>query len=188
MSTETRRGMPLSMCSEADARIIPAMSNTAVYSGTFDPITLGHEDVIGRAAKMFDTLIVGVSVAHSKKTLFSLEERIELAQSALKNIANIKVMPFDGLMVDFCAAHGVRTIVRGIRNATDLDYEAQMAAMNRKMRATIDTIFLLPTPDLQCISSTLVREISKLGGDVSPMVSPAVAKALEAAHRPKLQA
>jgi pantetheine-phosphate adenylyltransferase len=188
MSTETRRGMPLSMCLEADARIITTMSNIAVYSGTFDPITLGHEDVIGRAAKMFDSLIVGVSVAHSKKTLFSLEARIKLSQSALKNIANIRVMPFDGLMVDFCAAHGVRTIVRGIRNATDLDYEAQMAAMNRKMRATIDTIFLLPTPDLQCISSTLVREISKLGGDVSQMVGPDVAKALEAAHRPKLQA
>jgi pantetheine-phosphate adenylyltransferase len=164
------------------------MAKIAVYSGTFDPITLGHEDVISRAAKLFDTLIVAVSVAHSKKTLFSLQSRMDNAQGALKNIANLKVMPFDGLMVDFCAAHSVNTIVRGIRNATDLDYEAQMAAMNRKMRASIDTVFLLPTPDLQCISSTLVREISKLGGDVSKMVSPAVAQALEAAHRPKLQA
>ncbi len=164
------------------------MKLIAVYSGTFDPITLGHEDVIGRAAKMFDTLIVAVSVAHSKKTLFSQLARIELAQSALKNIANVQIMSFDGLMVDFCSAYGAQTIVRGIRNATDLDYEAQMAAMNRKIRSSIDTIFLLPAPDLQCISSTLVREISKLGGNVSGMVSPAVAQALEAAHRPKLQA
>ncbi len=164
------------------------MAKIAVYSGTFDPNTLGHEDVIARAAKMFDTLIVAVSVAHSKKTLFGLEERMDTARGDLKNIANVRVIAFDGLIVDFCSKHGAQTIVRGIRNATDLDYEAQMAAMNRKMRTSIDTVFLLPMPDLQCISSTLVREISKLGGDVSQMVSPAVARALEAAHRPKLQA
>ena len=164
------------------------MNRIALYSGTFDPITLGHEDVIGRAAQMFDTLIVAVSVAHSKKTLFGLDERIRLAQIALKNVANVKVMPFDGLIVDFCTSQGAQTIVRGIRNATDMDYEAQMAAMNRKLRASVDTIFLLPSPNVQCISSTLVREISKLGGDVSQLVSPAVAQALEAAHRPKLQA
>ena len=176
------------MCFAFEARIISSMKRIAVYSGTFDPITLGHEDVISRAAKMFDTLIVAVSMAHSKKTLFDLNARIQLAQSALKNIANVQVVSFDGLIVDFCSAHNAQTIVRGIRNATDLDYEAQMAAMNRKMRRTIDTVFLLPEPDLQCISSTLVREISKLGGDVSAMVSPAIAQALEAAHRPKLQA
>jgi pantetheine-phosphate adenylyltransferase len=164
------------------------MNRIAVYSGTFDPITLGHEDVIGRAAKMFDTLIVAVSVAHSKKTLFDLLARIQLAQNALKNIANVKVVSFEGLIVDFCSDQGAQTIVRGIRNATDLDYETQMAAMNRKLRSSVDTIFLTPTPDLQCISSTLVREISKLGGDVNKLVSPVVAQALEAAHRPKLQA
>lgn len=164
------------------------MKRIAVYSGTFDPLTLGHEDVIGRAGKMFDTLIVAVSVAHSKKTLFDLNTRIDLAQNALKNIANVQVMRFEGLTVDFCAANGVQTIVRGIRNMTDMDYEAQMAAMNRKLSPSVDTMFLLPTPDVQCISSTLVREISKLSGDVSQLVSPSVAKALEAAHRPKLQA
>ena len=164
------------------------MNRIALYSGTFDPITLGHEDVIGRAAQMFGTLIVAVSVAHSKKTLFGLNERMELAQAALKNVANVKVMPFDGLIVDFCTSQGAQTIVRGIRNATDMDYEAQMAAMNRKLRASVDTIFLLPSPNVQCISSTLVREISKLGGDVSQLVSPAIAQALETAHRPKLQA
>jgi pantetheine-phosphate adenylyltransferase len=164
------------------------MKRIAVYSGTFDPITLGHEDVIARTAKMFDTLIVAVSVAHSKKTLFGLNERMQLAQEALKSIANVQVISFDGLIVDFCAAQAAQTIVRGIRNTTDLDYEGQMAAMNRKLRASIDTVFLLPSPSVQCISSTLVREIGKLGGDVSQLVSPFVAQALEAAYRPKLQA
>ena len=164
------------------------MKRIAVYSGTFDPITLGHEDVIARAAGLFDQVLVAVSMAHSKKTLFDLPARMDLAQNALKNIANVQVMVFDGLIVDFCAQHGAQTIVRGIRNATDLDYEAQMAAMNRKLRASIDTVFLLPSPPVQCISSTLVREISKLGGDVSQLVAPSIAQALEAAHRPKLQA
>jgi pantetheine-phosphate adenylyltransferase len=164
------------------------MPRTAIYSGTFDPITLGHEDVIRRAAGLFDTLIVAVAVAHHKKTLFSLPQRIELAQEALKSIANVQVMPFDGLIMDFCAQHKASAVVRGIRNMTDFDYEQQMAAMNRKLRPQVETVFLLPKADLQCISSTLVREISKLGGSVASMVSPAVAQALEAAHRPKLQA
>ena len=160
---------------------------TAVYSGTFDPITRGHEDLIARAAGMFDTLIVGVTVAHNKKTLFTLAERMEHAQAALKNIANVRVLPYDGLTMDFCAAQGASAMVRGIRNVSDFDYEAQMAAMNRKLRPSVETVFLLPQAELQCISSTLVREISKLGGNVSQMVSAGVAAALEAAHRPKLQ-
>ncbi len=164
------------------------MTRTAIYSGTFDPITLGHEDVIRRAAGLFDKLIVAVAVAHHKKTLFSLEERINTAQDSLKNIANVKVLPFDGLIMDFCAQHQASAVVRGVRNMTDFDYETQMAAMNRKLRAQVETVFLLPTADLQCISSTLVREISKLGGSVNAMVSPHVAVALEAAHRPRLQA
>jgi pantetheine-phosphate adenylyltransferase len=164
------------------------MPRIAIYSGTFDPITLGHEDVIARAAGLFDSLIVAVATAHHKKTLFSLAERIELAQAALKKVANVKVLAFDGLIMDFCAQHQASAVVRGVRNLTDFDYEAQMAAMNRKLRPSVETIFFLPTADVQCISSTLVREISKLKGDVKSMVSPAVAQALEAAHRPKLQA
>lgn len=160
----------------------------AVYSGTFDPITLGHEDVVRRAAALFDSVIVAVAVAHHKKALFSLESRIEQAQEATKSIANVRVLPFDGLIMDFCALHHVHAVVRGIRNVTDFDYEAQMAAMNRKLRPQVETVFLTPSADVQCISSTLVREISKLGGDVRSMVSPAVAQALEAAHRPKVQA
>jgi pantetheine-phosphate adenylyltransferase len=164
------------------------MNRTAVYSGTFDPITFGHEDVISRAAGLFDTLIVAVATAHHKKTLFTLAERIASTEQALKKLPNVKVLPFDGLIMDFCGQHHASAVVRGVRNMADFDYEAQMAAMNRKLRPQVETVFLLPVADLQCISSTLVREISKLGGDVSTMVSPHVAIALEAAHRPKLQA
>jgi pantetheine-phosphate adenylyltransferase len=155
----------------------------AVYSGTFDPLTLGHEDVARRAAGLFDTLIIAVAVAHHKKTLFSLEGRIELAKAAVKNIANVVVMPFDGLIMDFCKVQGATAVVRGVRNVTDFDYEAQMASMNRKLLPTVETIFLLPSADVQPISSTLVREISKLGGNVSQMVSSPVAAALKSAHQ-----
>lgn len=164
------------------------MTRTAVYSGTFDPITLGHEDVIRRAAALFDHVIVAVSMAHSKKTLFDLSARVDIAQIAIKSIANVSVMSFDGLLVDFCCAQGAGVIVRGVRNAADLDYEVQMAAMNRMMAAQIETVFLTPEAQLQCISSTLVREISRLGGDVSQMVSPGVVHALVAAHRPEQSA
>ena len=159
------------------------MSNQAriaVYSGTFDPITLGHLDVVARAAGLFDQLIVAVAAAHHKKTLFSLEARVSIAQAATKHIANISVMPFDGLIMDFCKAQQAAVVVRGIRNLTDFDYEAQMAAMNRKLAPQIETVFLLPDAPLACISSTLVREISKLGGDVSQMVTADVLAALQA--------
>ncbi len=154
----------------------------AVYSGTFDPFTLGHDDVVRRAAGLFDQLVIAVAVAHHKKTLFSLDARVQHVQYAIKNIAGVKVLPFDGLIMDFCAAHNACAVVRGIRNLTDFDYEAQMAAMNRKLRSQVETVFLLPDAPLQCISSTLVREISKLGGDVGQMVSPSVAAALATAQ------
>ena len=153
----------------------------AVYSGTFDPITLGHIDVAQRAVGLFDQLIVAVATAHHKKTLFGLEARVMLVQAALKNVANVRVLPFDGLVVDFCKTHNASAVVRGIRNVTDFDYEAQMAAMNRKLAPHIETVFLLPDAPVACISSTLVREISKLGGDVSQMVSAEVLAALNAA-------
>ena len=155
----------------------------AVYSGTFDPITLGHIDVMRRAAGLFDQLVIAVAVAHHKKTLFSLEARVNIAQAATDSIANVSVLPFDGLIMDFCAVQGACAVVRGIRNLTDFDYEAQMAAMNRKLRPEVETVFLLPDAPLQCISSTLVREISKLGGDVSQMVSPEVLTALQTAAK-----
>ena len=154
------------------------MTRTAVYSGTFDPLTLGHEDVVRRAAGLFDQLIIAVAAAHHKKTLFSLEDRVLIAQKATKTIANVTVLQFDGLIMEFCLAHKATAVVRGIRNMTDFDYESQMAAMNRKLRPEVETVFLLPDAQLQCISSTLVREISKLGGDVSQMVSAGVLHAL----------
>jgi pantetheine-phosphate adenylyltransferase len=159
-----------------------ASSRIAVYSGTFDPFTLGHEDVVRRAAGLFDELVIAVAVAHHKKTLFSLDARVRQVQDAAQGLGRVRVLPFDGLIMDFCAAHSATVVVRGVRNLTDFDYESQMAAMNRKLRPQVETVFLLPDASLQCISSTLVREISKLGGDVSQMVSPAIGAQLRTAH------
>lgn len=155
-----------------------SIQRIAVYSGTFDPLTLGHEDVLRRAAGLFDEVVLAVAVAHHKKTLFTLDERLALARESLAGLPNVRVLPFDGLIMDFCRAQNARAVVRGIRNLTDFDYEAQMAAMNRKLHPAVETVFLLPQAELQCISSTLVREISKLGGDISGMVSAPVAAAL----------
>ncbi|WP_439589842.1 pantetheine-phosphate adenylyltransferase [Hydrogenophaga sp.] len=154
-------------------------ARVAVYSGTFDPITLGHEDVTRRAALLFDEVIVAVAMAHHKKTRFSLQERLDMvAEVAARMPGRVRVLPFDGLIMDFCRQQVATAVVRGIRNLTDFDYEAQMAAMNRKLNPAVETVFLLPQAELQCISSTLVREISQLGGDVSQMVSEPVARRL----------
>ncbi len=154
----------------------------AVYSGTFDPFTLGHADVVRRAAVLFDRVIIAVAAAHHKKTLFGLEERVRQVQQATAGHGGVQVLPFEGLIMDFCAQQGACAVVRGVRNITDFDYESQMAAMNRKLRPEVETVFVLPDAPLQCISSTLVREISKLGGDVSQMVSPLIAGELRAAR------
>lgn len=154
----------------------------AVYSGTFDPVTLGHEDVARRAAGLFDEVIIAVAMAHHKKTRFSLQQRLELMAEVCSGMpGRVQVLPFDGLIMDFCRTHGATAVVRGIRNLTDFDYEAQMAAMNRKLHPGVETVFLLPQADLQCISSTLVREIATLGGDISQMVSASVALRLKPA-------
>ena len=163
----------------------PPAQRTAVYSGTFDPFTLGHADVVRRAAGLFDQVIIAVAAAHHKKTVFSLAQRVDQVCEATMSMGHIRVLPFDGLIVDFCTAHKATVIVRGIRNLTDFDYEAQMAAMNRKLRPEVETVFVLPDASVQCISSTLVREISKLGGNVSQMVGPAVAAALALVHPQK---
>ena len=152
----------------------------AVYSGTFDPLTLGHEDVVHRAAQMFDKVVVAVAAAHHKKTLFTLDERLALAQEVTQGIGNVSVVQFSGLLCDFVQSQGASVIVRGLRSVTDYDYETQMAGMNRHLAPQVDTIFLHTSASVQHISSTLVREISTLGGKVEGLVSPAVLRALQA--------
>ena len=146
----------------------------ALYPGTFDPITLGHEDIVRRAACMFDQVVVAVASAHHKKTMFTLEERLSLTREALKDCTNVQVKTFDGLVIDFAASLGATTMVRGIRSMTDFDYEFQLAGMNRRLAPKIDTVFLNTLDVYQCISSTLVREVNSLGGDVTQFVSPSV--------------
>ena len=151
----------------------------AVYSGTFDPLTLGHEDVVRRSAQLFDQVVIAVAVAHHKKTLFSLDERLAMAQAVAGSLPGVRVLPFTGLLRDFVVAQGARAIVRGIRSVTDYDYETQMAGMNRYLAPDVDTVFLNTSAQYQYISSTLVREIATLGGDVSGLVSAPVLKALK---------
>ena len=151
----------------------------AVYSGTFDPLTLGHEDVVRRAAQMFDRVVIAVARAVHKNTFFDLEQRLALAQAALADCPNVQALPFDGLIVDFVRAQQASVIVRGLRSLTDYDYETQMAGMNRHLAPEVDTVFLHTSASVQHISSTLVLEIAKLGGDVSGLVSAPVLAALQ---------
>ena len=153
---------------------------TAVYPGTFDPITLGHEDLLRRAARMFDRVIVAVAIAHHKKTMFSLDERMDMAREALADCPQVQVEPFEGLVTEFTAARGGTAMVRGLRSGTDFDYEFQLAGMNRALVPQIETVFLTPASQYQFISSTLVREIAQLGGDVAQFVSPAVLRRVQA--------
>jgi pantetheine-phosphate adenylyltransferase len=146
----------------------------ALYPGTFDPITLGHEDIVRRAACMFDQVVVAVASAHHKKTMFTVEERLSMTREALHDCANVQIQTFDGLVIDFAASLGATTMVRGIRSMTDFDYEFQLAGMNRRLAPNIDTVFLNTLDVYQCISSTLVREVNNLGGDVTQFVSPSV--------------
>ena len=146
----------------------------AVFPGTFDPITLGHQDLIRRSARMFGTVIVAVAAAHHKKTMFSLDERLEAVREVVQPLDNVRVESFNGLVRDVAVAHGARVMVRGVRSVTDFDYEAQLAGMNRALAAEVDTIFLTPDARFQYISSTLVREIATLGGDVAQFVAPVV--------------
>jgi pantetheine-phosphate adenylyltransferase len=152
----------------------------ALYPGTFDPITLGHEDIVRRAARMFDQVVVAVASAHHKKTMFTLEERLSLTREALQDCANVQIKSFDGLVIDFAASLGATTMVRGIRSMTDFDYEFQLAGMNRRLAPKIDTVFLNTLDVYQCISSTLVREVNNLGGDVTQFVSPSVLRFMQA--------
>lgn len=156
---------------------------TAVYPGTFDPITLGHEDVVRRATQLFDTVIVAVAAGHHKKAMFSLSERVDMARVALAEFPAVKVEPFHGLIRDFVVARGGKAMVRGLRAVTDFDYEFQLAGMNRQLMPHVETVFLTPSDQYQFISSTFVREIAVLGGEVDKFVSPTIQVALAAKVR-----
>jgi pantetheine-phosphate adenylyltransferase len=148
----------------------------AVYPGTFDPFTRGHEDLVRRASSIFTKLIVGVADSRSKKPIFSIDERIEIAKEVLGHYPNVEIAGFSGLLKDFAREHSARVIVRGLRAVSDFEYEFQMAGMNRYLLPDVETLFLTPSDQYQFISGTFVREIALMGGDVSKFVFPSVEK------------
>lgn len=150
----------------------------AVYPGTFDPMTLGHEDVVRRATQLFGRVIVAVAAGHHKKALFTLQERIEMAREVVKIYPQVEVESFSGLLRDFVVARGGKAMVRGLRAVTDFDYEFQLAGMNRSLMPDVETVFLTPSDKYQFISSTFVREIALLGGEVDKFVSSTVQQRL----------
>lgn len=154
------------------------MSVIAAYSGTFDPITLGHNDIIHRAARMFPQLIVAVGSNVAKNPRFTLEERVELIRQSAVDLQNVTVMGFSGLVVDFARDNGVTVLVRGVRTVGDVDYEKQMAVMNRDLYPQLDTVMLTPSPEYAHLSSSLVRELTGLGAAVEKLVPPAVIPSL----------
>lgn len=154
------------------------MTNRVVYPGTFDPITNGHKDLIERAARMFDEVIVAIAASEKKGPLFSLEERVALAQESLSHLNNLRVVGFSRLLAHFCAEQEANILLRGLRAVSDFEYEFQLANMNRQLAPDLETVFLTPAEHLSYISSSLVREIALLDGDVSPFVPAPVAAAL----------
>ena len=162
---------------------------TAVYPGTFDPMTLGHQDLIARASRLFGRLIVAVAAGHHKRTMFTIAERLEIARELAAPHANVEVIAFRGLLRDFVVEHGGKVVVRGLRAVSDFEYEFQMAGMNRQLMPEVETLFLTPSDQYQFVSSTFVREIATLGGDVSKFVAPSVlARLKERVARPPAEA
>ena len=153
---------------------------TAVYPGTFDPMTLGHADLMRRASQLFGRLVLAVAAGHHKKTMFSLEERLSMAREVAADYPNVEVIAFSGLLRDFVVAHQGKVVVRGLRAVSDFDYEFQMAGMNRHLMPDVETVFLTPSDQYQFVSGTFVREIAMLGGDVSKFVAPSVLERLKA--------
>jgi pantetheine-phosphate adenylyltransferase len=154
------------------------MKNTAIYPGTFDPITNGHIDIIERATKLFDHVIVAIAENAYKSPRFSINQRVDLAKTVLSHLNNVEISGFNSLLVKFAESRGARVVLRGLRAVSDFEYEFQLASMNRRIAPQIETVFLTPAENYAYISSTLVREIASLGGDVSQFVHPEVAKAL----------
>lgn len=151
---------------------------TAVYPGTFDPITRGHEDLVRRAVRLFDHVVVAVAESRNKGAFFSMEERVEMAREVLADVPRVRVEGFSSLLIDFVAEQGAIAVLRGLRAASDFEYEFQLAGMNRNLKPDIETLFLTPSDQYMFISASMIREIAQLGGDVSPFVHPLVAKRL----------
>lgn len=151
---------------------------TAVYPGTFDPITRGHEDLVRRAARLFDRVVVAVAESRNKRPFFSMDERVAMAREVLADIPKARVEGFSGLLIDFVAAQDGVAVLRGLRAASDFEYEFQLAGMNRNLKPDIETLFLTPSDQYMFISASMIREIAQLGGDVSPFVHPLVAARL----------
>ncbi len=154
--------------------------NKAVYPGTFDPVTRGHEDLVRRASRIFDSVIVAVADSASKKPFFDIEERVDMAKAVLSDYGNVSVVSFSGLLMDFVRERNAKVVLRGLRAVSDFEYEFQMAGMNRNLYPEVETLFLTPSEQYMFISATIVREIAKLGGDVSPFVHPLIASRLAA--------
>lgn len=154
------------------------MTRLAIYPGSFDPPTRGHEDLIRRSLSLCDRLVLAVATNLAKQPLFSVAERLELLRIVVGDEPRVEVRSFEGLLVDFARATGASMVVRGLRAVTDFDFEFQMALMNRTLEPTLETVFLVPPPDLTFLSSSLVREVSRYGGDVSGLVHPEIARAL----------
>ena len=154
------------------------INGTVIYPGTFDPLTRGHEDLVRRASLLFQKVVVAVAASAGKGPIFSLEERVGLAQGVLGRYDNVEVVGFDGLLMDFVRARGARVILRGLRAVSDFEYEFQMAGMNRKLFPDVETVFMTPDEEHMFISATMVREIARIGGDVSQFVQPSVLKQL----------
>jgi len=151
----------------------------AVYPGTFDPLTRGHEDLVRRASTLFDSLILAIADSKAKRPFFSLEERISMSREVLGDLKNVEVLGFSGLLIEFVRQQGARVVLRGLRAVSDFEYEFQLAGMNRSLYPEMETIFLTPSEQHMFISATLVREIAALGGDVAKFVHPLVAKRLK---------
>jgi pantetheine-phosphate adenylyltransferase len=158
---------------------------TAVYPGTFDPMTLGHEDLMGRASRLFERLILAVAAGHHKRTMFTIAERLDIARAISRKYGNVEVMAFRGLLRDFVVENGGKVVVRGLRAVSDFEYEFQMAGMNRQLMPDVETVFMTPSDQYQFVSGTFVREIASLGGDVSKFVSPLVLERLQQRVRPE---
>jgi pantetheine-phosphate adenylyltransferase len=152
---------------------------TAVYPGTFDPMTLGHADLMRRAASLFDRLVLAVAAGHHKRTMFTIAERLDMAREIAAPYDNVEVMAFRGLLRNFVVELGGKVVVRGLRAVSDFEYEFQMAGMNRQLMPEVETVFMTPSDQFQFVSGTFVREIATLGGDVSKFVAPSVLQRLQ---------